>query len=185
MDMYMKTENHSAIDRHRDDFGVFLDEILIPAYEHRLKTSALHRCHTVWAKDNGVRSMRSQDFVAELRCRFDVRRDCLKGNVIVGFNLKEEPKAQLEMLMSSKPKAISAKHPIISTDFISVSMDEEQPDNRFGGGAGGGLRVKVGAYEFEADAGFPMGKLAELLRGLPPHDASVAGTPGLGGEASC
>ncbi|GHU57352.1 hypothetical protein AGMMS49975_22790 [Clostridia bacterium] len=30
----------------------------------------------------------------------------------------------------------------------------------------GGIRVKVGAYEFEADENFPADKLAKLLRGL-------------------
>jgi|GEM_PF-4145127 len=66
----------------------------------------------------------------------------------------------------------------ISSDWVSVT-----PRNDSGAGyqtdISSRLRVKVGQYEFEADENFPADKLAELLRGLLPHGADAAGTPGL------
>ena len=149
-----------------DDFFVFLDETLIPAYEYRLKTSTLHRCHRAWAKTNGVRAMSSQNFVAELRRRYEVTRDCIKGNVIVGFDLKSDLKTQFEIPQTLNSQRIPTKPKEISTDFVRISLDEEPPVNFSDKDLLGGLRVKVGSYEFEADAGFPMEKLAELLHGL-------------------
>jgi len=34
--------------------------------------------------------MSSQEFVTELRRRYEVKRDCVKGNVVVGFALKND-----------------------------------------------------------------------------------------------
>lgn len=164
MNPHMEQEKVSVLGH--DDFFVFLDEVLIPQYGHRLKTSTLHRCYMDWATANGSRALRIQDFVAELRSRLDVRRDCVKGNVVVGFDLESELKTQFEMPKALNRKTISARPNEISTDFVRISLDAESPVNLLNKDVGGGLRVKVGSYEFEADAGFPMEKLAELLHGL-------------------
>ena len=81
----------------------------------------------------------------------------------------------------SVPKPLPKEHVLkpaaswgISSDWVSaVAVDD--------GGNGhktdilvraspGGLRVKVGMYEFEADEGFPADKLADLLRSLAVKD---------------
>ncbi len=72
-----------------DSVGMFLAEYLVPADGNRLKTSELHQCYNAWAKANGSRAMNSPDFVAELRRRYEVKRDGAKGNVIVGFDIKK------------------------------------------------------------------------------------------------
>jgi len=62
----------------------------------------------------------------------------------------------------------TVKPPSVSTDWVSVTVGDGNrayiPPTRES--SGNGLRVKVGAYEFEADENFPTDKLAELLRGL-------------------
>jgi putative DNA primase/helicase len=82
-----------AIAEYRNDddtLGIFFADTLVPIAGHRLKTSILRQRHIAWAKTNGYRSMSSQIFVSELRRRYDIKRDPVKGNVIVGFDLKTE-----------------------------------------------------------------------------------------------
>ena len=57
----------------------------------------------------------------------------------------------------------------VSSDWVAVIPGIGESERRIEvptNESKAGLRVKVGAYEFEADAGFPMEKLAVLLRGL-------------------
>ena len=58
----------------------------------------------------------------------------------------------------------------VSSDWASVVLGADGGDRHKTDiptrVAPGGLRVKVGMYEFEADGSFPVEKLAELLRGL-------------------
>jgi len=58
---------------------------------------------------------------------------------------------------------------LISSDWVSVvpeAGNSPKTDIPPCGSSGGGLRVKVGEYAFEADEHFPTDKLAEILRGL-------------------
>jgi putative DNA primase/helicase len=72
-----------------DDLGAFFKDTLVPMENNRLKTSELWEAHNVWAKANGIRSMSSKKFVGELRRRYEVKSDCKKGNVIVGYRLEK------------------------------------------------------------------------------------------------
>lgn len=82
-----------AIAEYRNDddtLGVFFSEVLVPVADHRIKTSILRQRHLAWAKANGYRSMSSQIFMSELRRRYDIKRDYVKGNVVVGSDIKTE-----------------------------------------------------------------------------------------------
>jgi putative DNA primase/helicase len=81
----------SAIAEYRQDadiIGVFLSECTEPAGNERLQTSALYAAYSEWAKANGTRPQSSQAFVGELRRKHIVKRDCVKGNVLIGFALR-------------------------------------------------------------------------------------------------
>ncbi len=81
-----------AIEEYRqdgDDIGVFLSETLVTAEGNRLKTSGLFKLYISWTKANGFRPMSNQDFVGELRKRYEIKRDSTKGNVVVGFSIRK------------------------------------------------------------------------------------------------
>jgi len=71
-----------------DVFGNFCDETLIQAEGNRLKTAVLYERYKPWAKTNGYKPLCSQDFVAELRGRYEVKHDRRKGNVVMGFDIQ-------------------------------------------------------------------------------------------------
>jgi putative DNA primase/helicase len=80
-----------AIDECRqeaDVIGTFLSDCTEPAGNEKLQTSALYAAYTEWAKANGTRPQSSQAFVGELRRKYIVKRDCAKGNVLIGFALR-------------------------------------------------------------------------------------------------
>lgn len=52
----------------------------------------------------------------------------------------------------------------ISSDWAKVVIDDDGELNPKSNKSG--LHIKIGAYEFKAEADFPMEKLSELLRGL-------------------
>ena len=84
----------SAIASYRqetDTFGQFLSDCTTPNENHRQSTSELYTVYASWAKDNGYRPMNNKNFVAELRRRFDVRRDGSTGNVVIGLMMANEP----------------------------------------------------------------------------------------------
>ncbi|MCL2343138.1 MAG: phage/plasmid primase, P4 family [Firmicutes bacterium] len=84
----------AAINEYRqeaDTFGAFLCEYTTEHAGSRLPTSELYSHYANWAKDNGYRQMNNKNFVAELRRRYDVRRDGATGNVVVGLELFLEP----------------------------------------------------------------------------------------------
>jgi hypothetical protein len=54
----------------------------------------------------------------------------------------------------------------ISTDWVNVSMGNNSANYGAEAPAPSVLRIKIGKYEIEADVGFPMEKLIELLRGM-------------------
>ena len=70
-----------------DTIGVFLAEHTVARDSERLSTSLLYSYYAAWAKDNGYRPLSNRPFVADLRRRFEVKRDCAKGNVVVGIAL--------------------------------------------------------------------------------------------------
>jgi hypothetical protein len=75
--------------------------------------------------------------------------------------------------IARRPERKSAPGPVkacpVSSDWLSVAVKDYGSGSKTdipARASSGGLRVKVGAYEFEADESFPTDKLAELLRGL-------------------
>jgi len=82
----------SAVTEYRlnsDGLGMFFAENLIPTEGNRLKSSVLNKLYNEWTKIHGYPKMTSPDFWAELCRRFEHTRDCAKGNVIIGFDLKK------------------------------------------------------------------------------------------------
>jgi putative DNA primase/helicase len=72
-----------------DDFGNFCAETLVPAEENRLKTSVLYERYRLWAKANGCKPWRSQEFVGELRRRYDHGSNGRLGNFIIGYDIRK------------------------------------------------------------------------------------------------
>jgi putative DNA primase/helicase len=72
-----------------DTIGTFLADCTEPSVNEKLQTSALYAVYADWAKANGTRPQSSQAFVGELRRKYIVKRDCAKGNVLIGFALKK------------------------------------------------------------------------------------------------
>jgi len=70
-----------------DIIGTFLSECTAEQDGARLATSVLYTAYTGWAKDNGYRQMNNKNFVAELRRRYDVKRDGNTGNVVLNLVL--------------------------------------------------------------------------------------------------
>jgi putative DNA primase/helicase len=82
----------NAIANYRQDTditGEFLSESLIKSDNNRLPTSELYGCYSEWAKCNGYKALSNRTFVGEMRHRYEVIRDCTKGNVILGHELKK------------------------------------------------------------------------------------------------
>jgi putative DNA primase/helicase len=75
--------------RNADVLGNFCADILVPAGGNRLKTAVLYERYRPWAKANGYKPLCSQDFVAELRRRYDFGSNGRIGNFIVGFDMKK------------------------------------------------------------------------------------------------
>ena len=72
-----------------DDFGNFCDATLMLSEGNRLKTAVIYEKYKPWAKNNGYKALCSQEFVAELRKRFDVGCNGREGNHVVGYTLKK------------------------------------------------------------------------------------------------
>ncbi|MCL1884612.1 MAG: phage/plasmid primase, P4 family [Defluviitaleaceae bacterium] len=72
-----------------DDFGHFCIENLAPAEGNKLKTSLLYERYKLWAKTNGCKTWRSQDFVGELRRRYGVTHNGRIGNHIENYVIKK------------------------------------------------------------------------------------------------
>ena len=71
-----------------DDFGSFCAETLVPVDGNRLKTAVLYEKYKPWMKANGCKPWCSQEFVAELRQRYEFGSNGRVGNFIVGFDVK-------------------------------------------------------------------------------------------------
>jgi len=72
-----------------DELGSFFKEALVPADGHRLKTSELHSRYGEWARKNGSAPFSDKAFMAELKKRFYVKPDHIKGNCVWGYALKK------------------------------------------------------------------------------------------------
>jgi hypothetical protein len=80
-------------------------------------------------------------------------------------NAKETIAYHKNIAKFRKKKAISRHETYpISTDWTKIVIDEDVSTGAID--ANTGLHIKVGSYEFTADANYPLDKLAELLRGL-------------------
>jgi len=90
------------------------------------------------------------------------------------FNIAKRPRKEF-FLQPDKDWEISSDWVSIVASGESVGRHKIDVPARV---SSGGLRVKVGMYEFEADENFPADKLAELLRSLS-QNASVAVSPGM------
>ena len=75
----------AAYRQETDIIGQFLSDCTVRHDGGRLAASELYSAYSVWAKDNGYRQMNNNNFVAEIRRRFDVRRDGL-GTVVLGIS---------------------------------------------------------------------------------------------------
>ena len=69
-----------------DIVGTFLNDTLMEEEGNSLLTNGLYRKYVDWIKDNGYRPLNSKNFVGELRRRYDIRRDGIRGNEIVGMD---------------------------------------------------------------------------------------------------
>ena len=69
-----------------DVVGAFLGDTLMASDGSRIQTAALYRKYADWSKGNGYRALNSRNFFAELRKRYDVRRDGSRGNEIIGVD---------------------------------------------------------------------------------------------------
>jgi putative DNA primase/helicase len=81
----------SAIAEYRqeaDVIGEFLAVCTVPAANHRQQTSELYGVYLEWAKSTGFKALDNRGFVGELRRRCEVKRDCAKGNVVIGVAVK-------------------------------------------------------------------------------------------------
>lgn len=66
-----------------DIVGTFLNDTLIESEGCRVPTGSLYHKYVQWIKDNGYRPLNSKNFVGELRRRYDIRRDGVRGNEIL------------------------------------------------------------------------------------------------------
>jgi putative DNA primase/helicase len=81
----------AAYRQETDIVGAFFDEATIPQEGSRVPTGTLYKRYAAWAKDNGYRAMNSKCFMAEIRKRYEVRRDGAQGNVAVGVAFAPDP----------------------------------------------------------------------------------------------
>jgi phage/plasmid-associated DNA primase len=72
-----------------DELGCFVGEVLVPAEDYRLKTSDLYLRHTEWVKKNGGVPFSDKAFMAELKKRFFIKPDYLKGKCVWHYDLKK------------------------------------------------------------------------------------------------
>ena len=76
----------AAYRQETDIIGQFLSDCTAGEDGNRLPASEIYSAYTSWAKDNGYRQMNNKNFIAELRRRFEVRRDGI-GTVIIGITM--------------------------------------------------------------------------------------------------
>jgi putative DNA primase/helicase len=72
-----------------DVIGAFLSEMVVPSSSEKLLTRDLFQCCSAWLKDTGLRALSVQQFVAELRKRYVVKRYGAVGKVVVGVDWRK------------------------------------------------------------------------------------------------
>jgi putative DNA primase/helicase len=80
-----------CVEEHRqeaDDLSDFLLNALAEIESARTKTMDVYQNYAAWAKNHALRPVNNRVFIGELRKRYDVRRDCKLGNVVVGMGLR-------------------------------------------------------------------------------------------------
>ncbi len=70
-----------------DTIGTFLEDTVCIADGYRLQTSKLYKAYKEWSADNGYRPLNVKNFVAEMRKRYEVKRNGTRGNEIIGIDL--------------------------------------------------------------------------------------------------
>jgi putative DNA primase/helicase len=80
-----------VVDEYRqetDDLSDFLINTLIEIENVRTKTMDLYQSYASWAKTHAIRPVNNRVFVGELKKRYEVKRDCKLGNIVVGMGLR-------------------------------------------------------------------------------------------------
>ncbi|MFI3255529.1 MAG: phage/plasmid primase, P4 family [Eubacteriales bacterium] len=83
-----------AVEEYREEsdiLGNFVRDCLSVSENNRLPTKRVYTIYDMWAKDSGYRPMSLKNLVAEMKKRYDVRRDS-GGNVLIGFDFVAEYK---------------------------------------------------------------------------------------------
>jgi putative DNA primase/helicase len=69
--------------------GAFISEMVAPSSSSKLLTRDLFQCYCAWLKDSGLRALSVQQFVAELRKRYVVKRYGAVGKVVLGVDWRK------------------------------------------------------------------------------------------------
>jgi putative DNA primase/helicase len=72
-----------------DVIGAFLSEMVAPSSSGKLLTRDLFQRYSAWLRDTGLRALSVQQFVAELRKRYVVKRYGAVGKVVVGVDWRK------------------------------------------------------------------------------------------------
>jgi putative DNA primase/helicase len=72
-----------------DIIGAFLAEIVAPSLNGKLLTRDLFQCYCSWLKDTGLRALSVQQFVAELRNRYTIKRYGAVGKAVIGIDWRK------------------------------------------------------------------------------------------------
>jgi putative DNA primase/helicase len=87
----MPDKQKRCVEEHRqeaDDLSDFLLKALTEIAGFRTKTMDVYQNKAAWAKSYALRPVNNRVFIGELRKRYDVRRDCKFGNVVIGMGLR-------------------------------------------------------------------------------------------------
>lgn len=79
-----------AVNEYREEsdiFGTFLSESLCQADGYRLATSKLYERYREWSGENGYHALNSKNFVSELKKRYIIKRNGVRGNEILDVDL--------------------------------------------------------------------------------------------------
>jgi putative DNA primase/helicase len=73
-----------------DVIGAFLGEMVTDAPNGKLLTRDLFQCYCAWLKDTGLRALSVQQFVAELRKRYVIKRYGAVGKAVIGIDWRKD-----------------------------------------------------------------------------------------------
>ncbi len=69
-----------------DTIGTFLEDTVCEAPDSRLPTNNIYKIYKNWCLENGYRQLNVKNFVAEMRKRYEVKRNGTRGNEIIGID---------------------------------------------------------------------------------------------------